>query len=208
VLFGLAGLLYLYREKTRYATFTLLAFVINIGYFTAYNVSDYFLMVTPAYFIFALWIGCGARLVGKTVYRDRRLGPPVYGLLGLVALVLLVVHLPDRLEQHRSRHVTAFAEASFNLFPENAAVIAQWQQFTVLYYYQFTRGFRNDLIIIERQAATRYYPRGPVHGYVDYIHNAIEDRPVFIDTSDIAADDQLDVEAIQENWYRIEKTNH
>ena len=65
LLLGLAGLRLFWGKRRPLLAALLIAFVAELAYFTTYAATDYYTMVAPAYFIFALWIGGGIHALSR-----------------------------------------------------------------------------------------------------------------------------------------------
>lgn len=203
ILFGLAGLLALWRQDRHLALFTLLLMGLNLGYFTFYRAPDYDNMVMPSYFVFAIWISASVLWVVK-----HRL-PTLVIVLVLAGLAgtLLLTQYSDRRARAYSRDVTNFGLWSLSSMPEDAVVITAWPRYTLLTYYQVTRGLRSDVTLIERQSQQRAYEFGIIKDYTDYIADVIDERPVLIDIDDPALAERFEVEAVNASWFVVKQVN-
>ena len=164
---GLWGLWVQWKRQRSVCVALFVMFAMNLGYFTFYPWLDYREMVTPSYFIFAVWIAYGAcaldALRPKIVARIATLVVPLIVVLGLLASGLRVP-----LKERAGRPVTDFGMTSFEWFPAGAVVVARWYEFTPLLYFQQTRGLRPDLTIIERSDRPRHYRWGTVADWRRY----------------------------------------
>ena len=66
----------------------------------------------------------------------------------------------------------------FNALPEGALVVAPWITFPTLLYFQRVHGLRADLTLILGTAEPRNYDHGRVNGFVPYVRQEIDRRPV------------------------------
>jgi hypothetical protein len=203
VLFGLAGVIALWRQNRTLAVLSLLLFALNWGYFTFYRAPDYDNMVMPSYLVVAIWIGASALWVSK-----RRL-PTVLTAIALTGLAgaLLFAQFPQRRARAYSRDVTNFGLWSLSSMPQDAVVVTAWPRYTLMIYYQQTRGLRPDLILIERQTQPRAYEFGIIEDYTDYIAEVIDGRPVLIDIDDPALAETFEVEAVNASWFVVRPLN-
>jgi len=176
---AIAGLVALWQSKKSLAIFLILIVVINMGYFTNYNVAAFYTMVTPSYFIFAILFGYGIWSLGE---RNQKLKPLVVLIPAIVCAVNIAIQLSDRLARAHSTDVTTMAKATFDRLPKNAIVICEWDSFTTLSYFQNVMGLRKDCTLIEfAQNKRRYYHAGPLESYTSYLTSIHSDRPVIID---------------------------
>jgi hypothetical protein len=201
VLLGLLGLWRLWREQRAICFGLLIIFVVNFGYFTGYQTSDYSDMVTPAYLVFSLWIGCGlAFLLAQPRATVKALGFAVsLALLG----GLLVWQLPARLARSHSTQVTDFVMSSFEVLPENAVAISAWPKFAPMLYFQRVHNQRPDLTLIERKAEPRHYANGTAGTWWDYASSLPASTPLFIDLIKSGPPDVHLVESINSDWQQI-----
>lgn len=87
---ALLGLHNLWRRQRAVGIALVLVFAIDALYFTGYAATDYDTMLAPAYFVLALWVGCGLHAVSAGI---QRLAARLSRQLGLVALLLGAVGL-------------------------------------------------------------------------------------------------------------------
>ena len=176
---AIAGLVALWRRKKTLAIFLLSIFVINMGYFTNYNVAAFYTMVTPSYFIFAMFVGYGLWFLGE---QNNKLKPLVLLIPAVICVVNIALQLSDRLVRARSMDVTTNAKSTLDQLPKNAIVVCEWDSFTTLSYFQKVIGLRKDCTLIEfAQNKRRYYEAGPLESYTSYLSSIQTDRPVIID---------------------------
>jgi hypothetical protein len=193
----------LWRKDRPLALFTSLLFAINWGYFTIYRAPDYYNMVMPAYFVVTIWIGASA------LWLSKRSLPTLLTALVLAGLVgaLLVTQYPQRRARAYSRDVTNFGLWSLTSMPPDAVVVTDWSRYTLMLYYQKTRGLRPDLTLIERQTQQRAYEFGIIEDYTDYIAEVIDEHPVLIDIDDPALAGRFEVEAVNASWFVVQPLN-
>jgi hypothetical protein len=193
VLLGLIGLFELGRRDRRLASFCVLLLAIDLGYFTTYDVQDYFFMVAPAYLVVSVLIGHAANVP----CRPRHLVPAV---TAFICTAQLTIHLPARVERHRQRPGTEHALRTMESFPTDAVVICRWKVLTALLFFQTTRHLRPDLTIIERSREARTYPHGRIESYLEFAAANAASRPVVIDALEPAAAERFHARAIGEGW--------
>jgi len=202
VILGLVGLWQQWTKHRAICICLLIIFAVNFGYFTGYAALDYFYMVTPSYFVFALWIAYG--LVFLFDQRGR-LALKIIGVIVSIALVtgLFVWKSPVRLARSRSTQVTDFALSSFEALPEDAVVVSAWRRFVPLLYFQETRSLRQDIILIERKDETRHYTHGTVARWQAYVESLPDSVPVFIDRIEPGTPGVHLVRSIDNTWHQI-----
>ena len=199
---GLVGLACQWREQRPIAAALLIAFVLDLGYFTGYVADDYATMVNPAYFIFALWIAWGLHALAR--WPRRRPGLLLAGALGgLVAVGLFASQFGPRLERSRQTPVTTFVQSAFALFPPRAVVLAEWVKYTPLLYFQRVHGLRPDVTLVERSELPRCYAFGTVADWRDYARRSAAQGPVLVDNAHILAPPGCGLAPAGERWYRL-----
>jgi hypothetical protein len=107
-----------------------------------------------------------------------------------LAAALARVQWPYRRAEARSGDVTVFVISSFEVLPDNAVVVAQWDKLPPMLFYQKTRGWRADLIIVE-----------PISDWHRYLQSG--SRPVLIDYVDKSLTHEYRFEPVPHGWYRI-----
>jgi len=202
ILLGVAGHLWLWRRKRILSWFLLLVFAINIGYFTEFNPYDFETMVTPAYFVFAIWAGLGIHATRGLQRQSLRV--LVRAAVMAVVIAAVAVQLPPRLERARSTPVTDFVLESFEVFHRNAAVIAGWARLTPLLYHQRVHGLRPDLLIVERNEQPRHYAHGTVTCCSDFAAASMGEMPVFVDEVTETMRERCCARCVGGGWYLLE----
>jgi hypothetical protein len=201
---GLAGVCFLDSSNKLYNRFLALVFAVNFFYYTLFGPGDYYLMVLPAYFVFVIWVACGANGV-IALLTDRS-----HQLIGSWLLILLPGSLFAL--QFSDRHAAAsllepehFAEQIFTGLPHNSIVIVGWKEFTTLRYFQEIGGQRADLRVILPARSLRHYSFGDIDDYMTYISAEICDFPVYTtkDLPDLDADYRLQDVATTDLWQKI-----
>jgi len=167
---GLLGLASLAKEKFRQASLLLISYIALMGFTLVYapmwgerlNV----IIIIPAHFIFALWIGLGADTLieAPTALGFSRKWANIasIGVFTVCVLALGVAGLGNYrtmmeareapLDTYRQRLVGCnarrFAEATLSLVAPRSLIIADWEQATPLWYLQLIEGKRSDVRII------------------------------------------------------------
>ena len=202
IVLGLLGFGCQWHSHRKQCIALLTMVIIDMAYFTTYNSWEYYNMVTPSYFVFAIWIAYGIKFL-STVRRFR--AAAVSRAVLVVALAASVfVQLPARLERARAMPVTELVLSSFDALPKAAVVISGWDKFPCLLYFQKIHSLRRDLILIECENVTCHYEHGSVDGYVSYIDKMIGSRPIIIDKISEDIRGKYGVTAIDETWFRLE----
>lgn len=129
-------------------------------------------------------------------------------LLSMILIAGLIhTQLRPRLQRSRSTPVTSFVHASFELFPQDAVVIASWDKFAPLLYIQRTEGLREDLVIVERtlgpEPRQRTYRFGTVPDWRNYAREQTTQRPVFLDTAEEPLGEGYELRATYHGWYGV-----
>jgi len=175
---GLAGcwqLLQLYRA---YAVFLLLVFSIYTLYYTVFGPGDYFMMVLPVYFVFAVWIGAGTAWLAGSFGRAY-LVAGVRLLPALLVLILLAVQFNGRRAMAAVTDAEEFAAEAAAVLPSKALVIAGWREFAVLNYFQIVHGDNPGHHYLLPARTVRNYPYGAVKDYLDKVAAEICALPVY-----------------------------
>jgi hypothetical protein len=177
----------------------LFAFIINWGYFTFYGPPDYDVMVMPAYLLAAFWMGCSVLWLEGRRWAEFA----VTAALAAIAGTLFVTQYPQLRARAYSRAITEFGLWSLSIFPQDAVVVSAWPRYSLMKYYQETRGLRPDVLLIERETQPRYYEFGLVDNYADFVADIIDDRPMMIDIDDLALESGFNVEAVNASWFVV-----
>jgi len=206
IVVGFVGIVWHRQQDAPFFLFMLTAFLIDVVYFTGFGPNDYYTMVAPAYFLFSLWIALGVHCVAVKL---NGIGPVIAarGLLVLLAVGPLLFQANERVNYARSDPAQTYVQASFELIPENAVVIAAWNEFTTLVYYQIVHGQRPDLALIVGAKETRRYAHGTVDNYLSFIESVMESRPVVTNKLPVELVEQYDVKPVpgSDDWYTVER---
>lgn len=176
---ALAGIVYFNTRERMYGYFLLGVFAIYTGYYTLFGPGDYFLMIIPAYFVLALWIGCGAFWVSDVI-ASRWSGALSWALPMILAASLLATQFAGRRYMAADMGPERFAEDSFAKLPADAVAIAGWKEFAVLNYFQTIRQTRTDIRLLVPARSQRIYSHGLVDDYLRFVNEAVCESPVFI----------------------------
>lgn len=208
IFLGLAGLQYQWASRRRTCIAMLLLFAGNMGYFTFHTWIDYQEMVTPSYFFFSVWCGYGLASLTRHMRGNRhRILIVAGGALTLVAAMVTTSWKTFR-EEAASTPITDVALASFDLFPPDATVLADWYKFATLVFFQETRQRRPDVRLVERTHTPRYYEWGAVDDVRDLlVSTAARGTPVVIDVPIATLPPGLTQTHIGEGWFLIATSN-
>ena len=202
VLLAAAGLRLLWKKNRTLWIALGLMFVLNMGYFTAYAWTAYRTMVMPSYFVFSLWIAFG--IAWALTIRNGLARTAVAVLIPTaLACGLLLTQMSAKLHRSRVTPVTSSALASLASFPHQATVLAKWDTFTVLLYFQQTRGLRPDLRLLERSTQWRRYAWGTADEWLSYIAATLGARPVIVDAVDVSLVRQYQCRALNMRWIEV-----
>ena len=205
IILGLLGFVDQWRTERTICLTLLMILTINFGYFASYESADSYRMLAPSFFAFTVWIACGASFLSELEYRFF-ISVKAASRLLLIGIVmgLLLSQFTTRFERSRVTPVTDFVRSSFELFPDNAVVIADWVRFTALLYFQKTHNLRPDLTIIESSADPRHYQHGKIDTHLDYADSVASSRPVFIEhIDDIREDRRFIAKPVSKDWLQI-----
>ncbi|MDP6437727.1 MAG: DUF2723 domain-containing protein [Gammaproteobacteria bacterium] len=201
---GLAGGYILARRDRVNGMFMALVFVLYMGYFTLFGAGDYYIMVSPAYLVFSLWV---ALAVDTLIRQNSKEFGKYAGLavLPLAAILVVISQFPDRYAEARSSEVREFAEESLKMFPADSVVVAKWGEFTVLNYYQQVNGRRPDIRIILPVRNSRQYPHGVVEDYLSFVAARVCEQPVVTNKVSEGLDDIFEIQRLAptSDWYRV-----
>lgn len=199
---GLWGVVNLWKEHRTVCLGLILIFIAVMGYFTGYSASDYYTMVTPAYFVFSLWMAWGIyfltrRLRFAKVKFFTTFIPPV------LLITLIYPQIGVRFTRSQNTPVTDFVLSSFEALPNDAIVVAHWKQFTPLLFFQETQGLRPDLTIIERQNAPRHYSFGTIKSWTSPSYTVAASRPLWVYGLDDTVKITNQFQPIGNGWYKL-----
>lgn len=180
---ALVGLKFLWDRHRRIALAMILMFVMNMGYFTWYPWPDYYEMVAPSYFITMLAFAVGVQSLHRWKGQTR-IDALAKAVMFIVVATLLITGLKDHLSRRGKTPVTDFVKASFELFPQDAVVVSEWDTFVPLLYFQQVGGLRTDLRIVERSERPRNYKWGTVDDWRAFVVRSASADPVYIDYRD------------------------
>jgi hypothetical protein len=189
--------------KRSRSTFVALAlmFAGNLGYYTFHTWIDYREMAVPSYLVFAIWCGWALAFLTSRMHR------PSHRTMVVVAGAILVAGMavqtfPFLREKTRSKPATRFVLDSFDLFPEDALVVADWYKFTTLVFFQKTRDLRPDVRFVERAPAPRTYDWGVVEAVDALITGALaRGDPVVTDAPALMPDPQASTTHVGNGWF-------
>jgi len=165
VIFGILGLLRLFKTQKKLAIGLALIFLGNAVFYINYRVIDKDTMFLPAYLIWAVLMAAGIQQVLiwlNILVTSRSVWQIVKSIsaLLLVALPLTAAFLNWRwVDLSKANGPARFASEVMQTAEPNAVVMAQWSPAVVLEYYQLVEGQRPDLVIHNRSrsAVARFY---------------------------------------------------
>ena len=201
---GLLGAVSLSRTDKVFGHFLMLVFAIYVVYYTVFGPGDYFMMVLPAYFIYAIWVAFGVLWL-ISYARNRQLQWICRLLLVCIVAGLLVTQFNGRRFMAQSLDSEDFAKTTFSSLPHDAVAIAGWGEFTTLRYFQEVHGLRPDIRFLVPARSLRRYPYGEVSDYVDFVGNSICAAPVFStkDLPELGDQYQLQTSPKDSKWMRV-----
>ncbi len=155
LLLALVGLWSLFRQHMRFFIFSILLFVVCVGYSINYDIHDidsYFLL---AYFVIAIWIAVGLntlliKVVEKSFYKYAA------SLTLLLAFIPLVMNY-NKCDESKNYLVEDYTKNMFNSIEPNGIIISyQWDYFvSASYYYQIVEKYRSDVVVIDKELLRR-----------------------------------------------------
>jgi hypothetical protein len=201
---GLLGAFSLTRMNKIFGHFMALIFATYMVYYTVFGPGDYFMMVLPAYFVYAVWIALGVLWLISYV-RSPQMQWVCRLLPVFVAGGLLAIQFDGRRLMAQSLEAEDFATATFELLPDGAVAIAGWGEYATLRYSQEVHGIRSDIKFLVPARSIRHYPHGEVTDYVDLVGSSICAVPVFTtkDLPDLGDQYQLQVNTAESPWMRV-----
>jgi hypothetical protein len=205
---GLFGMYQVIKTNRVYGSYLAAIFVIQMGYFTLFGSGDYYSMVVMSYAIFSLWVASGIAWMCSRFPAWRMV---FIVLLAGLPVLLVQQQLPNRLQAATFSPAQQFVDQAFAILPDNALVIAGWQQFTALEYAQQIQQQRADVQVILPATTVRYYDGNPIENYLDYVDASICSRPVITgkQTVDLMARFELLPLGPGDIWFKLaEKDAH
>jgi hypothetical protein len=194
ILFGVWGFIVQWRKQKNIAIFLGLMFLCNMAFFTYYQGVDFLVQVIQSYLVFSLWVG-----VGVADLIQRRITPRVSSAVPVALIVIaligvqIAIQLPEKLQRAASREVTEFNVASLNHFPENAVVIALWERYASLNYFQAVHDLRPDVLLIERKGDI-------APALAEYAGT----RPILFDSEDALPADRFTLQRFYRRWFLLQ----
>ncbi len=201
---GLLGAFSLTRMNKVFGHFIALIFIIYMVYYTVFGPGDYFMMVLPAYFVYAIWIALG--VLWLISYLHNPIIKWICRLLPVfIAGGLLVTQFEGRRFMAQSLKAEDFANVTFELLPDDALAITGWAEYAALRYFQEVHGIRSDIKFLVPARSIRHYPHGEVADYVDLVGSSICTSSVFTtkELPDLGDQYQLQVNTSESRWMRV-----
>ena len=206
--FGLAGCYGLIRKNKNYGFFLLSVFAIYFLYYTIFGPGDYYMMVLPAYFAFAIWFACGVTVALRSV-ENVAVRLFLRGFSPLLVVALLAVQFDSRYAYASSTEAEEFAEVAFAVLPENAVAIVGWKEFSTLRYMQEVKEQRPDVRVIVPARSFRLYNFAAVNDYLLFVAAEICTAPVYTikAVADLPAEYNLAAAGLNDPWRKITLDN-
>jgi hypothetical protein len=165
VLFGLAGIPFLWQAKRSWTVGLLLFFAGNVLFYANYRVLDKDTMFLPAYMIWAIFVASGLSFAEALIERGIRSGffeVRTRVLAGVLVVLLGVIAMSLNWRWVDMSHADGYAvlaRETMSRVEPNSVVIAPWSSAVVLEYYQVVEGMRPDIMIMNRSRrnVARYY---------------------------------------------------
>lgn len=183
LVFTAAGIYSQWKKERPIALFFIILLATNLLYFTYYPVRDYTVMVAPAYYVATIWMAYGFDYLYHLNW--KKLNPP-FKILSSITLSVLIIYqinsqYASRMEIRDRDRAERFTRDSFEIFPQDSAVLGNWSVITTMLYLQKTQDLRSDLVIIECNSKTRFYEYGIINNCWDFIESNIGKQPVVIE---------------------------
>lgn len=206
LMFAAVGCWRQWRDAPAFALLCTLTLLPYWGYFTFLGSGDYFVMVAPAYFVVSLWVVLGAAWLWTLLPRWL----PAWTATA-VPFVLLAVAVLTQSGSRRadavSQEFAAYLDEALRYLPQDAIVVARWNEFTALSYRQTVEGARPDLQLLLPARTRRHYPHGTVDDYLPYIEELACERPVVTNrvTGDMEAAFRLERLTATPRWRQLRR---
>jgi len=206
----LLGAARMFRRAPNFAWLLLLSWLSYLGYFTLFGSGDYFVMVAPAYLIGSLWVVLGVVDLAEHLSQPWRVAAAAAP-LGLLAAIAVFQQFDMRRTNAAAQDVQEYQRHAFETFPQNALVVARWNEFTALRYAQVVEGKRPDVRLLLPARSERHYSYGAVSDYMYFVDSALCEQPVV--TNRLDADvmgryrvEQLDTSGVWARFQPIDTT--
>jgi len=196
---AVVGVWVLWRRHRTLAAATVVMFLADMAYFTWYPWLDYQAMVTPSYFLCAFWI-CAWLEATRRIAHAARFRTLSRIVVALVMALLLLTGLRDYVDRRGQPTVAGFVQDSLALFPPNAVVIAEWNTYAPMRYFQEVHGKRPDLQVVERTGGVRTYDLGIVRNWRDLVRREVGTRPMCLDVVDRTLQESCTMERLGGVW--------
>jgi len=170
---------YLLAKTNRiYGLFLVLVFAIYFIYYTIFGPGDYYMMVLPAYFVFAICVACGFKELQHWV-ADGPVKLLIACLPVMLVAGLILIQINSRYAFAASSEAERFVDRAFAELPENAVAIVSWKEFSTLRYMQEVDNLRPDIRIIVAARTFRAYNFSAVDDYLIFVAEQICSSPVY-----------------------------
>jgi hypothetical protein len=165
ILFGIGGIVWLWKNRRDVLIGLGLIFVCNVFFFVNYRVLDKDTMFLPAYLVSAILVAAGAQLLSELIekYISSKVnhGSLDFGLKAVLG-VILVLGIGSNwqwVDLSKTTWPSQFGNEVMTTAEPNSTIIADWSSAVILEYFQLVEGERTDLRIINRSRirVARYY---------------------------------------------------
>ena len=147
VLLGLLGIAAELRQRPRIHLGLLLILFGNLVFYLAYGAGDRQTMIVPAYLVWGIWIGFGARAAARAIAAGLGLGDaPLLApaVLGCVVALLVLVNYRF-IDASHDRSARERGDAILSGLDTNAVFVGAWSDLRLVEYFQHVEGVRRDI---------------------------------------------------------------
>lgn len=146
-LLGILGMVVELRQRAWIHVGLLLILLGNLVFYAAYGAGDKQTMILPAYLLWGIWIGFGARAAARWIAANLALGnTPLLAPGLLVCVVALLVLVNHRfIDASRDRSARDRGEAILSGLDSGAVFFGAWSDLRLVEYLQYVEGLRRDI---------------------------------------------------------------
>jgi hypothetical protein len=166
------------KKHVVYAWFTAFVFLIYLVYYTLFGSGDYYLMVSPAYFVVTIWVASGVLWINERLNWNHS-SVPGYALLAIFLCAQLFLQFEGRRGMAKDKSAELFAAEVFAYLPQDAIAVTGWRELTTLNYFQAVHNRRPDLRFVLPARTGRHYRHGIVDDYVPFVTDTVCMQAVF-----------------------------
>jgi len=142
-LFGLAGIMGLFRKDRSFLVATLVGFAATALFYINYDVFDKYTMYGVCLWLIAIWIGVGLEQVS-----EWGVHPPGAITLALLLLILQIAIFYPQSDMSQSHRVRQEGTEMVATLPQNAVYLGTWSKVMVLEYLQIVERQRPDVLAL------------------------------------------------------------